>query len=62
MTREITDRFREQGDERINAELAAEGLPNLTEAGNVVARGLWSVARLERKKRVLQRKIARRKR
>lgn len=59
LTREITDAYREEGVERINAELAASGLPDLTESGKVVAKGLWSYARLERKKRVLQRKIAR---
>lgn len=59
LTREITDTYREDGVERINAELAAHGLPDLAESGKVVARGLWSYARLERKKRLLQRKTAR---
>lgn len=59
LIREITDAYREEGVERINAELAARALPDLTESGKVVAKGLWSYARLERKKRVLQRKIAR---
>ena len=58
LTREITERYRNEGEACIEKELAARGLPSLAESGKIVARGLWSYAKLERRKRKLQQKIA----
>ncbi|PDQ36312.1 MAG: hypothetical protein B5766_01775 [Candidatus Lumbricidophila eiseniae] len=58
LTREITERYRDEGEARIEKELADRGLPSLKETGKIVARGLWSYAKLEKRKRKLQQKIA----
>lgn len=55
--REITDQFREEGAERTNQELAARGLPNLTENGKTIAKGMWSYGKLERRKHKLLSKL-----
>ncbi|WP_455133587.1 hypothetical protein [Microbacterium aurum] len=55
--REITEQYSEHGADRINEELAARGLPSLTENGKTVAKGMWSYGKLERRRQRIQSKL-----
>lgn len=55
--REITDQYSDQGVDRVNEELAARGLPSVAENGKMVAKGMLSYGKLERRRHKLQSKL-----
>jgi hypothetical protein len=55
--REITDQYSAQGVDSVNEELASRGLPSVAENGKIVAKGMWSYGKLERRRHKLQSKL-----
>ncbi len=58
-SREIIEEFKEAGNERIEQELTARGLPGLVDNGRTVAGGLFSYGRLHRRRQKILNKLNR---
>ena len=56
---EVVEQDRSGDAARINAELAARGLPGVEQLGRTQVTGIWSWWRLHRRKRALERRIER---
>ncbi|WP_454117669.1 hypothetical protein [Microbacterium lacticum] len=58
-SREIIEQFEGEGNERVEQELAARGLPGLADNGRIVATGLASYSRLHRRRKKVLNKLER---
>lgn len=58
-SREIIEEFEAEGNERVEQELAARGLPGLADNGRTVASGLLSFGRLHRRRQKILKKLER---